>query len=190
MEAGFMHKERGNELEVVATGMLFAELLKSKIHEGTTRPDDVEAQGLFVGYEPVSSWILLLLSSVIGCLIRSDQTGLYADETVRWLIDQFVDAPVEIKKQMLLARALLDSWTEVRYDHALADLRQILEWDPKHMAATLILAEHYQVHPLNPDPEAARQVLEARLVQEFEDEEDRRLVQKHLDALNRSDGDG
>ncbi len=191
MEAGFMHKEQGNELEVVAIGIIFAELLKLKIHKGITHPDDVEAQGLFVGYEPVSAWIVLLLSSVVGCLVQGDQTGLYAEEAVRWLIDQFVDAPVEMKKQMLLARALIDSWSsEVRYDHALADLRQILEWDPKHTVAALILSEHYQVHPLNPDPEAARQVLEARLAQEFEDEEDRRLVQKHLDELNRNDGDG
>ena len=190
MEAGFLHKEQGNELEVLATGMLFAELLKLKIHKGITRPEDVEAQGLFVGYEPVSAWILLLLSSVIGCLIRSDQTGLYAQEAVRWLIDQFVDAPVGIRKQMLLARALLDSLTDVRYDHGLADLRQILEWDPKHTVAALILAEHYQVHPSNPDQEAARQVLEARLAQGFEEEEERKLVQKHLDGLNRNDGDG
>ncbi len=190
MEAGFLHKEQGNELEVLATGMLFAELLKLKIHKGITRPDDVEAQGLFVGYETVSAWILLLLSSVIGCLIRSDQTGFYAEEAVRWLIDQFVDAPVGTRKQMLLARALLDSWTDVRYDHALADLRQILEWDPKHTVAALVLAERYRVHLSNPDPEAARQVLEARLAQGFEEEEERKLVQKNLDGLNRNDGDG
>ncbi|MEA2068418.1 MAG: SEC-C domain-containing protein [Verrucomicrobiota bacterium] len=184
MRAVFLHHERGNTQEAVIAGTLIVFLLEGRVHSGITRPDDVEAQGLFVGYESVSSCIMLFLVEVATLLLQGDSLGMIAERGIRWVADQFPDASLDLRKKMLVARALVNSWTDEHYDQALADLRQVLEWDPKYTVTALILAEHYQNHPSNPDPAVARQILLARLEQGFDSDEERGMVQRNLDALD------
>ena len=184
MEAGFLYRDAEDYVAVMVSGIFFADLLRPKIPKTVTHPDDVEARGLFVGYESLAAWITLFLNSVTRFLIVGSPIGLEAEGEVRWIVDQFGDkAPLEIRKIMLITLVMLDMTDPSRFEHTLKNLKQLLEWDPDHIIAVTLLANLYQNHPTKSDPEKAREILEARLELEFEEEGDRLIVQDTLDRF-------
>jgi hypothetical protein len=184
MEAGFRYREAEDYVAAVATGIFFIELLKPKIPKTITNLDDIEARGLFVGYEPVAIWIVFFLYSVTRFLVEGSLIGLEADAEIRWIVDQFGDkASLEIRKNMLITLAMLDGLYPDRFEHALKNLKQVLKWDPKHIIAVMLLTNLYINHPTNSDTAKARKILEERLALGFEKEDDRFMVQHALDKL-------
>lgn len=189
MQAGFLHKNVGNNAAALAAWCLFAELLRKITPPGIKNPLDIDAKGVFCGYEPVEAWILSFSHLVVTSLFEGEMTATHAGDTAFWLCDQFVNAPHYIREKLLAMRALLHMGHLDKEKEVIADLKQIIEWDPAHIMAVPMLAVFYQNSIKGPDLEAARQVLEEG-IKHAKDEESRQGLQRQLENLGKEKGDG